>query len=95
MFGQAETLHLTEYRLDHDHTNPYTDYVLKGKDSQGGQYNLGTGELEVLPEETLTVHRGGATVQLELPNLSGALVEVEFRVQTLNPHLNRRPDTFR
>ncbi len=74
---EADNLRVTEYRIDHDHTNPYTDYVLQGRDSQGGQYNLETGRLEAVRTETLPSADGTATLEMELPNMSVALVEVE------------------
>jgi hypothetical protein len=74
---QADNLRVTEYRIDHDHTNPYTDYVLQGRDSQGGQYNLETGRLETVRTDTLPSADGTATLEMELRNMSVALVEVE------------------
>ena len=50
----APSLRLVEYRIDHDHTNPYTDYVLKGKDSGQGRYNLESGSLDVVRDIRLS-----------------------------------------
>ena len=74
---KAQSLRLTEYRIDHDHTNPYTDYVLKGKDSGGGRYNLESGSLEKVRDELVPAARKAVALAVELPNLSVALVEVE------------------
>jgi hypothetical protein len=71
------TLRLTEHRIDHDHTNPYTDYVLKGKDPQAGRYNLETGALDKVRTEQVSVQNGAAAVQIDLPNLSVALLQIE------------------
>jgi xylan 1,4-beta-xylosidase len=74
--SSATTLRVVEYRIDHDHTNPYTDYVLKGKDSHEGRYNLESGSLDKVRDERLSPGRDGVSVEIELPNLSVALVEI-------------------
>jgi hypothetical protein len=74
---QAKALRLTEYRIDHDHTNPYTDYVLKTRDPQEGSYNLENGMLEKVRMETLVDPRDEIAVHVELPDLSVTLLELE------------------
>jgi len=60
------------------HTNPYTDYVLEGKDPQGGAYNSETGSLEQVGSRTLPGGETTITLCTELPNMSVALIEVEL-----------------
>ena len=54
----------------------YTDYVLKGKDTRDGQYNLETGSLEPIRQETLPCDRETVTFKTDLPNLSVTLLEL-------------------
>jgi len=77
-FRAAEKLRVTEYRIDHDRTNPYTDYVLEGKDSQGGAYNSESGSLEQVGSRTLPGGDPTITLRTELPNMSVGLIEVEL-----------------
>jgi len=77
-FRQAETLRVTEYAIDHDHTNPYTDYVLEGKDPQGGAYNSESGRLEQAERRNVAAGQATVTLRTELPNMSVRLIEVEL-----------------
>jgi len=72
---QASSLRLREYRIDH--TNPCTDYVLNGKDSGQGRYNLETGSLELLRTETIPGDRRKIALHAELPGMSISLLEWE------------------
>lgn len=73
---QSKSLRLLEYRIDHDHTNPYTDYVLKGTDSRQGKYNLEDGTLEIVRRDTIDVDGSTAILRLTLPNMSVAQLEL-------------------
>jgi len=75
-FRQADELRVTEYGIDHDHTNPYTDYVLEAKDPQGGAYNLESGRLEQVESRTIPAGEATVTLRTELPNMSVRLIEV-------------------
>jgi hypothetical protein len=74
---KSKTLRLTEYRIDHDHTNPYTDYVIHGKDSHHGRYNLESAQLEAIRSETIPAAGPAITLPIELPNMSVTLLELE------------------
>ena len=73
---KASVVQLTEYRIDHEHNNPYTDYVLKRQDTNGGEYNLETAALKPLRQGRLTIRDGRLVVDLELPNMSVSLLEL-------------------
>lgn len=74
--AESGTLKCTEYRIDYDHNNPYTRYVRRGEDSQGGAYNLETASLEATAERTLNVNSGSATLEISLPDMSVSLLEI-------------------
>jgi hypothetical protein len=76
-YRTSRSLRLTEYRIDHDHTNPYTDYVLRKEDSQGGTYNLRSGDLEVVRRKSITADGLAAAIHVDMPNMSVGLVELE------------------
>ncbi len=75
-FAQATAVQLTEYRIDHDHNNPYTDYVLKGQPTHDGRYNLRSAKLTPLRRQRLSVVDGRVTLEVELPDMSVSLVEL-------------------
>ena len=72
--GQAR---MTEYRIDRNHNNPYTEYVVDGADSRGGAYNLETARLAPLRTETVSLTGDRATLEVLLPNQSVSLLELE------------------
>lgn len=74
--AEAESLHCTEYRIDREHNNPYTRYVRRGGDSNGGVHNLETATLELTAEKRIPNDGGTATLELSLPNLSVSLIEI-------------------
>jgi beta-xylosidase len=73
----AKRLELTEYRIDHEHNNPYTKYVLQNADSQGGAYNLKTVQLDAVRNEGISVIDGDAMLEVALPNQSVTLLQIE------------------
>ncbi len=75
--GLGPRVRVRQYLIDHDHTNAYTDYVLKGKPNNGGRYNLETGKVDVVLDEPREVKDGRLDLDMRLRNLSVSLVEVE------------------
>ncbi len=74
----GEHRQLTQYLLDHDHSNPYTDYVLKHKDNNGGKYNLENGTMEQVRQETVTADRNGeSTLKIRLQPFAVTLLILE------------------
>ena len=67
---------VTEYRIDHQHNNPYTEYVLQGADTRDGAYNLKTARLVPLRSESVDAVDGQVTVEFALPNQSVSLIEL-------------------
>lgn len=74
----AKQVRMTEYRIDHEHNNPYTRYVEREADSQDGKYNLETAHLEPLRSESVSVTDDGVTVEMLQPNQSVSLLEFEM-----------------
>ena len=59
---------LRQSLLDRTHSNPYYDYAVRGKNTDDGAYNLETGRLDVVRDETVTVPASGiltVTARLE------------------------------
>ena len=74
----GEKRQLTQYLLDHDHSNPYTDYVLKHKDNNGGKYNLEDGTMEQVRQEIVTANTNGeSTLMIRLEPLAVTLLILE------------------
>lgn len=65
--------------IDRTHTNAYTDYVIEKKSTAGGKYNLETGRVDVVRDETLEPVGGALELSVRLENLSVALIEIERR----------------
>ncbi|MEW6359264.1 MAG: glycosyl hydrolase [Planctomycetota bacterium] len=71
----AGQLALRQYLIDATHTNPYHDYVVAKKDTNGGKYNLETGTIDVVRDETIQASDEGATtLSLRLKNMAVSLV---------------------
>ena len=66
-----------QFLIDHDHSNAYTDYVLRGKPNNRGRYNLETGEVEVVLDERRQAEGGAIRLDLALRNMSVSLVEID------------------
>jgi len=75
--GLPAKCRVRRYLIDHDHTNAYTDYVLKGKSNNGGRYNLENGKVDVVLDETRDSRDGQMDLSVRLRNLSVSLVEIE------------------
>ncbi len=78
-FGALRALRIEQYLIDRTHTNAYYDYVVLGKDSAGGRYNLATGQLDLVDARHISVARareGSAKVSLVLRDMSVALLVV-------------------
>jgi hypothetical protein len=74
----ATSVRIRRYLIDHTHTNPYYDYVEQSKPDNDGMYNLETGKLAVVSDDTVKVaDDGSVSLQLRLPDFSVWLVEVE------------------
>jgi len=74
--SQAKQFRCTEYRIDREHNNPYTRYVRRGEDSQGGAYNLETASLEVTSKSLVRTDAGTASLEVVLPNMAVSLIEI-------------------
>ncbi len=74
---KAQQLRLTEYLIDGDHNNPYTEYVVRGADDREGAYNLETATLVPSRSDSLRVVDQQASVEVVLPNQSVMLLEIE------------------
>lgn len=72
----AKHFRVTEYRIDHQHNNPYTKYVLEHADSRDGAYNLETARLVPLRSESIDAVDGQVTLEFALPNQSVSLIEL-------------------
>ncbi|NOZ24261.1 MAG: hypothetical protein GXP25_24560 [Planctomycetes bacterium] len=76
--AKGRRLTLKQYLIDETHTNPYYDYVIAKKDTNGGKYNLETGDLDVVKSETVQVAADGSvTLPLRLQNMAVSLVTLE------------------
>jgi len=75
--GCEGTWRLRRYLIDHDNTNTYTDYVIKGKDDHGGAYNLEHGAPAIVEDRRMESHAGALTFPVPMPNLSVNLLELE------------------
>jgi len=62
-FPRVGSWRMRRYLIDSTHTNPYYDYVIKGKPNNNGNYNLETGDLDMVEERTVA---SGAKGALEL-----------------------------
>lgn len=62
--------------IDRDHSNAYTDYVVKDKPDNGGRYNLETGTVDVVADEIRDAPGGRLRVAADLRNLSVCLVDI-------------------
>ena len=71
--------HIRQSLIDQTHTNAYTDYVVNGKPTGGGEYNLETGRVDVVRDETRAPVGGTVELSVRLENLSVALIEIERR----------------
>jgi len=67
---------LRRYLIDRNHSNAYTDYVLKGKSSGGGGYNLKAGKVEVVEDGRRDTDNGCLELSVPLRNLSVSLLEI-------------------
>ena len=74
----ARQLQMTEYRIDCDHNNPYSEYVIRGADSRNGEYNLETARLEPQRTEVVPLKGDGLTIDVLMPNQSVSLFELSF-----------------
>ena len=70
---------MRRYLIDRDHSNAYTDYVLKGKPDNAGRYNLNTGKVDVVEDRHCDTHDGRLELSIPLRNLSVSLVEITGR----------------
>ena len=75
--GLADRCRVRQYLIDHEHSNAYTDYVLRGKPNNRGKYNLETGAVDVVLDEVRPSANGSLEVALRLKNLSVCLVEID------------------
>lgn len=74
----ATSVRIRRYLIDHTHTNPYYDYIEQSQPDNNGMYNLDTGELALVGEETEKVtDDDSVTLDLKLTDFSVCLVEVE------------------
>ncbi len=77
LLPEARSVRLRRYLIDETHTNAYHDYIEQGKPDNDGMYNLETGELELVSDETVQVAEDGSvSVNLTLPDFSVCLVEL-------------------
>ena len=74
----GEKRQLTQYLLDHEHSNPYTDYVLNKKDNNDGKYNLEDGDMDKVKQETILADgTGQAMLKFRLEPLAVTLLILE------------------
>jgi hypothetical protein len=74
----ADSVRLRRYLIDETHTNPYHDYIEQSKPDNNGMYNLETGELQLVSDETADLAEDGSiSLELKLTDFSVCLVEVE------------------
>jgi len=73
----GRTYRLKQYLVDSTHSNPYFEYVLQGKSSNDGRYNLETGDVEVVRQETVVCpETGQLEVRLDLTPMAVSLLEL-------------------
>lgn len=75
-FNGASSVRWKEYRIDHDHNNPYTDYVLKNRPTTGGRYNLESAALDPTATGRIPVQDGTVRLDVAQPNMSVSLIEL-------------------
>jgi len=75
--GLAGKVRIRQYLIDHDHTNAYTDYVVKGKPDGDGKYNLDTGRADVVIDTHQEARDGVIEIVRTLRNMSVSLVELQ------------------
>ena len=73
---EGSSWNLKRFLIDSTHTNPYFTYVIQGKASPDGLYNLESGELEIVEERVLTAQGNALQLDLRLPNMSVTFVEL-------------------
>ena len=74
--GMTGSWRLRRLLIDHDHTNAYTDYVLKGADDGNGRFNLEDGVPGVVEDRTVRASDDALSLAVRLRNLSVSLVEL-------------------
>jgi len=74
--GLAGAQRLRRYLIDHDHSNAYTDYVLKGIDTDNGNFNIETGEPALVEDMTVHPAAEGLVITVSLRNPAVTLVEL-------------------
>jgi hypothetical protein len=68
---------VTRYLIDRDHSNAYTDYVLKNKPDNDGRCNLRTGTVDIVEDRPHQTDGGELRLDVKLDNLSVSLIEIE------------------
>ena len=74
--GMTGSWRVRRLLIDHDHTNAYTDYGLKGADDRNGRFNLDDGEVDVVEDRAVRAEDGALALVVRLRNLSVCLVEL-------------------
>lgn len=77
--GLPARCRVRRYLIDRDHTNAYTDYILKGKPDNEGRYNLTSGKVDVVDDQRRTSDEGCLELSIPLRNLSVSLIEITGR----------------
>jgi hypothetical protein len=75
--GLPPRCRVTRYLIDRDHSNAYTDYVLKNKPDNDGKYNLRTGTVDMVEDRQHETDGGELRLDVKLDNLSVSLIEIE------------------